>query len=76
MIKTTVYSSSMSKNTPSLKLADIPLWRLLIHLDDAESRLGSSADSVRILTAEVQRRLQQERPKTARRQSEAIGDHR
>ena len=39
------------------KLTDIPLWRLLVMLDDAERTGGASSESARILASEVQRRL-------------------
>jgi hypothetical protein len=53
----------MRQTISSPKLADIPLWRLLIHLDDAERMLGASSESARILAAEIQRRLRGTRSK-------------
>jgi hypothetical protein len=41
----------------ALPVREIPLWRLLVALDDAERTLGADSDTVSILTAEIQRRL-------------------
>jgi hypothetical protein len=53
----------MNAATPSPRtLDDLPLWRLLVALDDAEQTLGPHASTTRTLAAVVQRRLRRERP--------------
>jgi hypothetical protein len=42
-------------------LTDLPLWRLLVALDDAERKLGADSHTARVLAEEVQRRLKGER---------------
>lgn len=41
----------------SPQLADIPLWRLLVYLDDIERSIGAESESAQLLAAEIQRRL-------------------
>jgi hypothetical protein len=41
----------------SPKLDDLPLWRLLVALDDAERTLGSDAPTTRVLARAVQKKL-------------------
>lgn len=43
------------------KLSDVPLWRLLVMLDDVERAAGGESESARILSSEIQRRLRGER---------------
>jgi hypothetical protein len=42
-------------------LTDLPLWRLLVALDDAERKLGADSPTARTLADEIQRRLKTER---------------
>lgn len=43
------------------RLSDLPLWRLLVALDDAERTAGPSSATARILAREIQERLRQGR---------------
>jgi hypothetical protein len=53
-------------STPSpQRLSDLPLWRLLVALDDAERVAGPGSPTVRALTRAVQERLRRERPRAA-----------
>jgi hypothetical protein len=53
----------MDTATPSpRRLDDLPLWRLLVALDDAERSLGPDASTTRTLASAIQRRLRRERP--------------
>jgi hypothetical protein len=50
------------------RLSDIPLWKLLVALDDAERSLGPKSDTTRVLARHIQERLRKERqPQEARR---------
>lgn len=40
-----------------MKLRDLPLWRLLVALDDAERVAGPESPTARVLAREIQRRL-------------------
>jgi hypothetical protein len=55
----------MSHATPPgpgpLRLSDLPLWRLLVALDDAERVAGPDSETTRVLVRHVQERLLQER---------------
>jgi hypothetical protein len=53
----------MSTNTP-IQLADLPLWRLIVALEDAERTVGPDSGTARTLAAEIARRLQADRPPT------------
>jgi hypothetical protein len=44
-----------------LRLDDLPLWRLLVALDDAERASGPDSATVRVLARHVQQRLRQDR---------------
>ena len=46
-------------------LTDLPLWRLLVSLDDAERKLGADSPTARILAEEIQRRLKSDRQEEA-----------
>jgi hypothetical protein len=39
------------------RLSDLPLWRLLVALDDAERSVGADTGTARVLAREIQRRL-------------------
>jgi hypothetical protein len=39
------------------KLSDVPLWRLLVMLDDAERLVGVKSDAAQALVREIQTRL-------------------
>jgi hypothetical protein len=46
---------------PPTCLDELPLWRLLVALDDAERAAGPSSPTVRVLARAVQERLRQPR---------------
>jgi len=46
------------------RLSDLPLWRLLVALDDAERAVGPDAPTTRVLARAVQERLRQRRNDT------------
>jgi hypothetical protein len=46
-------------------LDELPLWRLLVALDDAERSFGPRASTTRALASAVQRRLRRKRPAPA-----------
>jgi hypothetical protein len=52
----------MNHTIPSLtlRLSDLPLWRLLVALDDAERLTGPDSETARVLARHVQKRLRQE----------------
>jgi hypothetical protein len=52
----------MAGDTLPLRLSDLPLWRLLVALDDAERATGPTSPTTRVLARAVQKRLGQERP--------------
>jgi hypothetical protein len=43
--------------TPHQRLGDLPLWRLLVALDDAERVAGPDSQTARVLARAVQERL-------------------
>jgi hypothetical protein len=51
----------MNANPPQLNLSDLPLWRLLVALDDAERTAGPDSPTARTLARAVQERLRQHR---------------
>lgn len=46
---------------PSSRLSDVPLWRLLVALDDAERTTGPKSVTTRTLARAILRRLRQGR---------------
>jgi hypothetical protein len=44
-----------------MRLSDLPLWRLLVALDDAERVAGPDSPTARVLAREVQTRLRSRR---------------
>jgi hypothetical protein len=52
----------MIRKNPPATLQDLPLWRLIVALDDAERMVGADSSTVRVLAHAIQDRLQQERP--------------
>jgi hypothetical protein len=57
------------KNDPShLSLSDMPLWRLLVALHDAERTVGPASPTARALAGAVREKLRQEPPEPADRQ--------
>jgi hypothetical protein len=52
---------------PHPRLRDLPLWRLLVALDDAERTAGPSSPTARALARAVLEKLQQESPERRRR---------
>jgi hypothetical protein len=46
---------------PTMRLRDLPLWRLLVALDDAERTVGASSPTARALARAIQERLRRER---------------
>jgi hypothetical protein len=51
-----------NNNIPHLRLSDIPLWRLLVALDDAERAFGPDSSTARALAGVIRERLGQEPP--------------
>jgi hypothetical protein len=49
------------KPSPHQRLSDLPLWRLLVALDDAERTAGPDSSTARVLAREIQNRLRQRR---------------
>jgi len=49
-------------NAKPRTLRDIPLWRLLVMLSDAERTIGADSQTVRTLARAVQDRLRQGEP--------------
>src|SRR5881397_3022459 len=45
------------------RLADIPLWRLLVMLHDAERTVGSDSQTARTLARIIRERMQQAEPR-------------
>jgi hypothetical protein len=43
------------------RLSDLPLWRLLVALDDAERTTGPDSPTTRVLARHVQERLRADR---------------
>jgi hypothetical protein len=52
----------MSTPTPHLCLGDLPLWRLLVALDDAERTAGPDSSTARTLARIIREKLGQEPP--------------
>jgi hypothetical protein len=53
--------------TSSRRLSDLPLWRLLVALDDAERTVGPDSPTARALARAVREKLRQEPPEIATR---------
>jgi hypothetical protein len=47
----------MSPTAPNRRLSDLPLWRLLVALHDAEEVAGPDSESAEIIRQEMIRRL-------------------
>ena len=45
---------------PCRRLDDLPLWRLLVALADAEREAGPDSETARVLTRAVREKLRQE----------------
>jgi hypothetical protein len=54
-------------------LADMPLWRLIVALDDAEQTVGPGSPTARTLARAIQDRLRQQREAPVSRHKEATG---
>jgi hypothetical protein len=50
------------------RLSDLPLWRLLVALDDAERMFGSDSPTARALARAIRDKMRQEPPEPAGRQ--------
>jgi hypothetical protein len=65
----------MSHTTPTAplpaRLSDLPLWRLLVALDDAERSAGPDSGTARVLARAIQERLRGERDCPAQEVSSA-----
>jgi len=59
----------MSRDTLHPRLADLPLWRLLVALDDAERAAGPDSPTVRVLARAVKERLRGEQATPARKET-------
>jgi hypothetical protein len=46
-----------TENPPRLRLSDLPLWRLIVALDDAERAVGPDSSTARVLARALQDRL-------------------
>lgn len=58
---------------PTIRLADLPLWRLLVALADAEQVAGPDSPTARALASEITRRLNQPRPQETGKGGQADG---
>jgi hypothetical protein len=47
----------MSRSTLHMRLSDLPLWRLLVALDDAERTTGADSPTARALASAIRGRL-------------------
>lgn len=47
----------MDTSRITLRLDEVPLWRLLVALDDAERVAGADSSTAKTLAREIQRRL-------------------
>jgi len=47
----------MANTAIGMKLCDLPLWRLIVALDDAERVAGSDSPTARALAQEIKLRL-------------------
>jgi hypothetical protein len=54
----------MNQPTPHPRLRDLPLWRLIVALDDVERTVGPASPTARALARAVQERLRQARAAT------------
>jgi hypothetical protein len=59
--------------TQHRRLSDLPLWRLLVALDDAERTVGPDSPTARALARAIRDKLRQEPPEPADRQEVAHG---
>jgi hypothetical protein len=51
----------MTTTTPlTLRVRDLPLWRLLVALDDTERTIGADSETARVLAGAIQARLHHE----------------
>jgi hypothetical protein len=53
--------SHATSTTRPTRLRDIPLWRLLVALSDAERETGPSSPTTRLLARHIQERLRASR---------------
>jgi hypothetical protein len=60
----------MNPKTRNNRLTDLPLWRLLVALDDAERTAGPDSATARVLARTIRERLQQERHQPERREGQ------
>jgi hypothetical protein len=58
----------MNAKPPHMALSDLPLWRLLVALDDAERAVGPDSPTARALARAVREKLSQEPTKPPGRQ--------
>jgi hypothetical protein len=67
-----VYRGDMITTPRTLhqRLSDLPLWRLLVALDDAERVAGPDSDTVHALARAVQERLRSSRSTPALQQED------
>jgi hypothetical protein len=56
----------MKVKTPPERLSDLPLWRLLVALSDAERTLGPTDPTTRSIANAVQNRLKEEQPENVK----------
>jgi hypothetical protein len=61
----------MNATHASTSISDLPLWRLLVALDDAERAVGAGSPTARALARAVREKLRQERSEPATQQEVA-----
>jgi hypothetical protein len=57
----------MPHDIPTRKLCDLPLWRLIVALEDAERTVGPGSSTARAIAKAIQERLRQRRNRTKTR---------
>jgi hypothetical protein len=64
----------MDVKPPHMALSDLPLWRLLVALDDAERTVGPDSPTACALARAVREKLRQEPPEPTHRQEVRRGN--
>jgi hypothetical protein len=57
---------------PTPRLGDLPLWKLLVLLDDAERALGANSSTTRALASAVRLKLRRQRPEPTTLRQEVV----
>jgi hypothetical protein len=66
----------MNTKPPTLRLDQLPLWRLLVALADAEHVAGPNSGTARVLAREVRRRLSTASPNDTAEEQQTKGGNR